>query len=159
MDKLPYFFVLLKKNIALWTLIATGSFSKIDTGHIKYIRLSPYAMILKNYSLSKNDTFKEIWIMSTDWETAINFTTSNSKYQDSMKYYFGTSKISGMMSGGYTIGDTTYNNATNVLDPIDIGLDRKVSVFLGRSGEHEYKIDLLLNAKDHYARMRKFRIA
>src|SRR5581483_99785 len=142
MNNLPYFFVLLKKNIALWTLIATGSFSKIDTAHTEYTRMSPYAMILKNYSLSKNDTFKEIWIMSMGWQTSLAFTTSSSKYVDSIKYYFGTNTISGYISGGYTMGDTTVSNSESALGPIDIGLDRKVNVFLGRSGEHEYKINL-----------------
>lgn len=149
MNNLPYFFLLLKKNIGLWTLIATGSFSKIDTAHTEYIRMSPYAMILKNYSLSKNDTFKEIWITSGHGETSINFTTSSSKYQDSMKYYFGANEISGSMSGGYTINGTNVHNSTDMLGPMDIGLDQKVSVFLGRSGEHEYKIDLMYLAKNY----------
>ena len=149
MNNLPYFFLLIKKNIALWTLIATGSFSKIDTVHIEYIRMSPYFMILKNYSLNKTDTFKEITIMSTGWQTNVDFTTSNSKYLDSLKYYFGTSSISGSMEGGYTINGTAVHNSTDMIGPIDIGLNRKVSVFLGRSGEHEYKISLMLHAKNY----------
>jgi hypothetical protein len=148
MNNLPYFFLLLKKNIALWTLIATGSFSKIDTVHTECIRMSPNFMILKNYSLSGTDIFKEIGIMSTGWETNVDFTTSNSKYLDSLKYYFGTSSISGSMEGGYTINGTAVHNSTDMIGPIDIGLDRKVDVFLGRSGEHEYKITLLLQAKN-----------
>jgi tetratricopeptide (TPR) repeat protein len=148
MNNLPYFFALLKKNIALWTLIATGSFSKIDTAHNQYVRMSPYALILKNYSVSKNDTFKEIWITSTPWDTHVDFTTSDPKYVDSMKYYFGTKEIRGSMSGGYTINNVNVHNSTNMLGPIDIGLDRKVNVFLGQSGEHEYKITLMLEAKN-----------
>ena len=149
MQNLPYFFLLLKKNIALWTLIATGSFSKIDTVHTEYTRMSPNFMILKNYSLSNTDSFKEINIMSTGWSISMDFRTSNPKYLDSMKYYFGTSSISGSMSGGYTINGTAVNNSNNMLEPIDIGLNRKVSVFLGRTGEHEYKISFLLNAKNY----------
>jgi len=156
MNNLPYFFVLLKKNIALWTIIATGSFSKIDTAHTEYIMMSPHALMLKNYSIDRDNTFKEIWIMSTGWEVSIDFTTSSSKYQDSLKYYFGTSSISSSMEGGYTMNDTTVHNSTDMLAPIDIGLDRKVSVFLGRSGEHEYKVSLLLLAKDHLQRQAKF---
>jgi hypothetical protein len=136
--------------------MATGSFSQIDTAHTQYIRMSPYAIILKNYSISRNDTFKEIWIMSTGWKVSIDFTTSNSKYVDSLKYYFGTSSISGSMEGGYTMNDTTVHNSTDMLGPIDIGLDRKVSVFLGRSGEHEYKVSLMLFAKDYLQRQDKF---
>jgi len=115
---------------------------------MEYPRMSPYVMTLKNYSLSEKDTFKEIWIMSGQGEVSVDFRTSNPKYQDSMKYYFGTSEISGSMSGGYTINDSTVNNSINALGPIDIGLDRKVDVFLGRSGEHEYKITLMLHAKN-----------
>jgi hypothetical protein len=149
MNNLPYFFVLLKKNIGLWTLIVTGSFSKIDTSHLEYPRMSPYVMILKNYSLSEKDTFNEIWVTSGQGRVSIDFRTSNSKYQDSMKYYFGTSTISGSIEGGYTINDSTVHNSINVLGPIDIGLDRKVDVFLGRSGEHGYKISLMLRAKNY----------
>lgn len=156
MKYLPYFFLLLKKNIALWTIIATGSFSKIDTVHTEYIRMSPSTLILKNYALSNNDTFKEIWIMSTGWQVSIDFKTSNSKYQDSLKYYFGTNSIRGSMEGGYTLNDSTVHNSSDMLEPIDIGLDRKVSVFLGRSGEHEYEISLMLHAKDYLERMDKF---
>jgi hypothetical protein len=156
MNNLPYFFLLLKKNIALWTLLATGSFSKIDTAHTEYTRMSPYTLILKNYSISKNNNFRQIWIMSTGWQTSIDFTTSDSKYQDSLKYYFGTSSISGSMEGQYTLNDSTVHNSTDMLGPIDIGLDRKVSVFLGRSGEHEYKISLLLHTKDYMERRDRF---
>jgi len=94
--------------------------------------------------------------MSTGWEVSMSFTTSNSKYQDSLKYYFGTSSISGSMEGGYTMNDTTMHSSTDILGPIDIGLDRKVSVFLGRSGEHEYRVNLMLLAKDHLQRGAKF---
>jgi len=156
MNNLPYFFLLLKKNVGLWTIIATGSFSKIDTAHTQCIRMSPHALILKNYSISRNDTFKEIWITSTGWEVSISFTTSSSKYQDSLKYYWGTSSVSGSMEGGYTMNDTTVHNSTDMLAPIDIGLDRKVSVFLGRSGAHEYKVSLMLLAKDYLQRQAKF---
>ena len=156
MNNLPYFFLLLKKNIALWTVIATGSFAKIDTAHTEYIRMSPHALILKNYALSRNDTFKEIWITSTGWRVSVDFTTSNSKYQDSLKYYFGTSSISGSMEIGYTMSDTAVHHSTDVLGPIDIGLNRKVSVFLGRSGEHEYRVSLMLLTKDHIQREAKF---
>ena len=148
MNNLPYFFLLIKKNIALWTLIASGSFSKIDTAHTEYEKMSPHFMILKNYSLSPTDIFKEISMMSTGWETHIDFTTSNTKYLDSMKYYFGTNQISGSISGGYTMNGTTVHNSTDMLGPLDIGLDRKVDVFLGPSGEHEYKISLMLQAKN-----------
>jgi tetratricopeptide (TPR) repeat protein len=86
--------------------------------------------------------------MSTSWETSINFTTSNSKYLDSLKYYFGTSSISGSMEGGYTLNDSTVHNSTDMLGPLDVGLNRKVSIFLGRSGEHEYKISLMLQVKN-----------
>ena len=86
--------------------------------------------------------------MSTGWETHIDFTTSNTKYLDSMKYYFGTNQISGSISGGYTMNGTTVHNSTDMLGPLDIGLDRKVDVFLGPSGEHEYKISLMLQAKN-----------
>ena len=86
--------------------------------------------------------------MSTDWETNVDFTTSNSKYLDSLKYYFGTSSIRGSMEGGYIINGTSVHNSTDMIGPIDIGLDRKVDVFLGRSGEHEYKITLMLQAKN-----------
>jgi len=94
--------------------------------------------------------------MSTGWEVSISFTTSNSKYQDSLKYYFGASSISGSMEGGYTINDTTVHNSSDMLPPIDIGLDRKVNVFLGRSAEHEYRVSLMLLAKDHLRRQAKF---
>jgi tetratricopeptide (TPR) repeat protein len=52
------------------------------------------------------------------------------------------------MEGGYTINGTAVHNSTDMIGPIDIGLDRKVDVFLGRSGEHEYKITLMLQAKN-----------
>lgn len=156
MNNLPYFFLLLKKNIALWTIITTGSFAKIDTAHTEFDRISPYFLILKNYSINKNDTFKEIRIMSTGWLLSINFITSTSKYLDSLKYYFGTSTVSGSMEGGYAMGDSTVHNSSDMLEPIDIGLDRKVRVFLERSGEHEYKVSLLLHTKDYIQRQSKF---
>jgi len=86
----------------------------------------------------------------------MDFTTSSSKYLDSIKYYFGTSSITGSMEGGYTMNDTTVHNSTDMLGPIDIGLDRKVSVFLRRSGQHEYRVSLLLHTKDYLQQQAKF---
>ncbi len=149
MNNLPYFFLLLKKNIALWTLIATGSFSKIDTAHIEYYRMSPHAMTLKNYSLSKEDTFNEIWVRSGQGEVSINFETSNPKYLDSMRYYFGANSSSGSLESGYTINGVTFHNSSEMLDPIDIGLDRKAHISLMRSGEHEYKVMLMFYSKNY----------
>lgn len=54
------------------------------------------------------------------------------------------------------MNDTTVHNSTDMLGPIDIGLDRKVSVFFGRSGKHEYRVSLMLNAKDYLKRQAKF---
>jgi len=133
----------------MWTLITTGSFSKIDTVHNEYLQFSPHLVILKNYKLSDSDIFKEVSIMSTGWETSIDFKTSESKYSDNMKYYFGTNSVRGSMSGGFTINDSTINNSSNFLGPVDIGLDRKLDVFVGRSGEHDYNVSLMLQAKNY----------
>src|ERR1700761_2485839 len=103
MNNLPYFFLLLKKNIALWTILASGSFSQIDTLHTQYERFSPHAVMLRNYSISKGNTFKDIWITSTAWETSISFTTSHSKYMDSAKYYFGTNTNGNSIKSEYTL--------------------------------------------------------
>lgn len=101
MKDLPYFFLLMKKNVIFWTIITTSSFSKIDfrNTNTEYTFSASGILILKNYSLSKDDVFKQVWVMTGKIGTMFTFETPYFKYQNNMHYYFNADSLMGRFEG------------------------------------------------------------
>ena len=148
MKDLPYFLALVKKNLILWTIITTGSFSKVDFGNAQHDFHPPHFLILKNYALSKDDKFKDISIRTDQYETTIVFENADPKYLQNLKYYFGTDKITGRISDSNPIDKEI--TPVRMLGPIKLGMETGVTVGFMRSG-----IMLTYYSKAYYLRERK----
>jgi len=91
MDPLPYFLLLLQKNVVLCSIIATGSFANLGLSQIDHKIHSDQAIDLLNYTLGKNEVFPAINIMLVESATTITFHTPDAKYFDYPEVYFGRS--------------------------------------------------------------------
>jgi hypothetical protein len=140
MNNLPYFFLLMKKNIILWTIITTGSFSKIDLTNTEHSFVAPSYLVLKNYVLSKQDTLRQVEVIADKMATTFIFETPYSKYQNNMHYYFGTDSPMGRIESSYEIDGEKVSSSTDAYSPIDIGIHKQVSVSVGRSNANAFKI-------------------
>ncbi len=89
MDTLPYFLALVKKNIILYTFITSGTLSGIDFKGYETVPLSDYAIEVKNFKLSNEESFNAVMIGVSDLGLHIDFTPVCSKYFDDPQKYFG----------------------------------------------------------------------
>lgn len=140
MNNLPYFFLLMKKNIILWTITTTGSFSKIDLTNTEHAYLGSSYLTLKNYVLSKQDTLRQVDIMADKMGATIIVETPYAKYQDNMHYYFGADSLMGRIESSYEIDGKKVSSSTDVYGPIDIGIHKRVAVSVGRSNANTSQI-------------------
>lgn len=91
MEPLPYFLLLLQKNVVLCSIIATGSFANTDLSQIDHKAHSDQAIKFLNYTLGKDEIFSSIDIMFVESATTITFHTLDAKYFDHPEIYFGRS--------------------------------------------------------------------
>ncbi|HTK20101.1 MAG TPA: hypothetical protein VL442_11325 [Mucilaginibacter sp.] len=149
MNDLPYFLALVKKNLILWTIITTGSFAKIDFGNTEH-KLSPRAVMLKNYQLSNEDRFDEIIVFTRPFETIITFRDADQKYSKNAKHYFGTDEITGSADISSAHDTSKYNYKLIRLGPIKLNADTGVSIFLSPS-----EITLRYTSKGYFLARKK----
>ncbi|HEX8350600.1 MAG TPA: hypothetical protein VF598_11600, partial [Hymenobacter sp.] len=57
MEPLPYFLILLKKNIVLCSIITSGSFANVDLSKTEHNFHSNQAIDFLNFCLGENETF------------------------------------------------------------------------------------------------------
>lgn len=146
MKELPYFLLLIKKNVVLWTIITTGSFANINLKDIDHDYWTNQFLQINNYSLNDDEKFNEVWITLTDISTIISFRPNSSKYLDSTKHYFGKDTITAN-SNPYYISGIEVSDVSKGLDSFDIGLDMPIHVKVGKSSSYGYYIDLTLYKK------------
>jgi hypothetical protein len=88
MEPLPYFLLLLKQNVLLCSIIATGSLAQVDLSQVEHVTHSGGAVDLLNFSLSETDKFASVNVLITETGTNLIFHTSNSDYFDHPERYF-----------------------------------------------------------------------
>jgi hypothetical protein len=88
MEPLPYFLLLLKKNVLLCSIIASGSFAQLDLGQVEHRIHSDGAMDLLNFSLGEGETFSEVNVMIVESGTSLTFHTTNPDYFEHPERYF-----------------------------------------------------------------------
>jgi len=100
-DSLPYFLQLIKQNILLHAIIASGGFSNIDLKNIEHNIFTEKAIVFYNFSLSSNDSFEYVNFsiiedVSNPSETIMEFSflTRDSKYFENTKHYFNENENS-----------------------------------------------------------------
>lgn len=88
MEPLPYFLLLLKQNILLCSIVASGSFAHVNLSGIEHNFHSDQAIDLLNFSLGENDTFSSVNVMIVESSTDITFHTTNPDYFEHPERYF-----------------------------------------------------------------------
>jgi len=156
MKDLPYFLLLVKKNVVLWTIITTGSFANVNLKDIDHDYWTSQFLQINDYSLNNDEKFNEIWITLTDISTIISFRSSNSKYLDNTKYYFDRDTVL-TNSNPYYISDMKVSDASKNLDTFDIGLDMPVHVTIGKSSSYGHYVDLTLYKKGWIDKVNKMK--
>jgi hypothetical protein len=146
MKELPYFLLLVKKNVVLWTIITTGSFANVNLKDIDHDYWTSQFLQMNNYSLNNDEEFNEVWITITDISTIISFRSNSSKYLDNTKYYFGKDSIL-VNSSPYYISNMKVSDTSKKLDPFDVGLEMPINVSIGKSSSYGYYIDFTLYRK------------
>lgn len=146
MKELPYFLLLVKKNVLLWTIITTGSFANVNLKDIDHDYWTSQFLQINNYSLTNDEKFNEVWITLTDISTIISFRSSSSKYLDNTKNYFGKDTVLAN-SNPYHVSDIEVSDARKSLDTFDIGSEMPLHVTVGKSSSYGYYIDLTLYKK------------
>lgn len=93
MDQLPYFLLLLQKNVLLYSLITAGSFAEVDLTHVKHRVYSDHAIEITDFALGENDNFTSVRIMIMESGTSLTFHTTSNKYFDKPEIYFNRSGL------------------------------------------------------------------
>ena len=88
MEPLPYFLLLLKKNVVLCSIIAHSSFAQVDLSHIEHITRTDSYMNLLNFQLDGKEIFPSVDVMLIEDATSITFHTTNPDYYDHPEHYF-----------------------------------------------------------------------
>ena len=90
MDPLPYFLLLLKKNVLLCSIIAAGSLSQVDLSQVKHYSHSAQVVDLLDYSLGE-EIFPVVQVRASRKSKVVTLTffTSKSDYFDNPERYFG----------------------------------------------------------------------
>jgi hypothetical protein len=146
MINLPYFLLLIKKDVILWTIITTGNFTDIKLDDIDHDYWTSQYLQIMDYSLNDDEKFDEIWITNTDILTTVSFRSSSSKYLDNTKYYFDDDIIMNE-SEPYYIADTAVIDSNKKLDPFDVGLDMPINITVGYSSCYGYYVDIVIYRK------------
>jgi hypothetical protein len=91
---MEYFFELIKSNAIIFSILITGSFSKIDQNQLNYLDHffpSDSGLVIKNYNLDNNYFESVDFILTKNYGTLISFHTSDPKYFENPELYFGKS--------------------------------------------------------------------
>lgn len=88
MEPLPYFLLLLKQNVLLCSIIASGSFAHVDLSRIEHDFHSDQAIDFLNFSLNENETFSSVNVGVGESGTDITFHTTNPDYFEHPERYF-----------------------------------------------------------------------
>jgi hypothetical protein len=146
MKDLPYFLLLVKKNVVLWTIITTGSFTSVNLKTIDHDFWTDQYLQIKDYSLNNNEKFNDIWITLTDVSTIVSFRSTSAKYLEDTKYYFDRDvPVAGR--NPYSISDEKVTEMSKKLGAFDIGLEMPVNITVRHSSVYGYSIDLTLYKK------------
>ncbi|MGI9542831.1 MAG: hypothetical protein ACR2MX_06195, partial [Cyclobacteriaceae bacterium] len=90
MEQIAYFFQMLKHNVVLSTILATGNFSEVDLSQVEHNIMTDQGMECRNFVLAEGDTFSLVHVtFSEQFGTMINFYTDRAQYMENSKYYFG----------------------------------------------------------------------
>ncbi len=156
MKELPYFLLLIKKNVVLWTIITTGSFANVDLKGIEHDFWTKQYLQINNFDLNDKETFREVWIMTTEISTTISLRPASSKYMDSTKHYFDRDTI--LDNGNpYNLGDTEVSDVRKKLDTFDVGLNMPLHVTIGKSSVNGYYIDITIYNKGWVDKVNKMK--
>ena len=156
MKDLPYFLLLVKKNVVLWTIITTGSFANADLKDIAYDYWTKQFLQISHFSLDDKEKFHEVWITITEISTIISFRPSSSKYLDSTKYYFNEDTVA-ENSNSFYIADKQVSDVAKKLGAFDIGLDMPIHVTVGKSSVYGNYVNLTLYNKEWIEKAKKMR--
>ena len=146
MKEIPYFLLLVKKNVIIYSIIATGSFSQLDLKNIDHDIWSDQMIVLNNYSLNDKEKFDTIWITITKAMTIVSFRTSSSQYFNNPKLYFSTDTVS--KENSYFLNNNVSSSSKKSLGGFEIGLETPAYVTLNNSSVYGYEISLAIYKKD-----------
>lgn len=146
MEELSYFLLLVRRDLILWPIITTGSFTYINLKGINHDYWTSQYLEISNYALSEDEKFNKVWVTLTDISTLISFRSSSSKYLDNTKYYFNDDVILDS-SNPYFISNLKVSNTRKRLGTYDMDLEMPVHVTVGNSSSYGYYIDITIYKK------------
>ena len=103
MEALPYFLLLLKKNLLLCSIISTSSFASLDLSQIDHRVHSEQAIDFRNFKLGEDEVFPLVTVIMVESGITITFHTNDSKYYDHPEVYFKSAGLE-KNSDAYSIG-------------------------------------------------------
>src|ERR1700753_574678 len=93
-DTLPYLMQLIRQNVILHALIASGSWSSVNLNNLDHYSVG-HALHINHFPLSKSDTFdveffvrQDLGGKKKDSITSLILSTKESKYFDNAFFYF-----------------------------------------------------------------------
>lgn len=88
MEQLPYFLLLLKKNMLLCSIVTAGSLTNVDLSQVKHVAYTENFVELLDFPLGENQTFPTVRVMTGEEDINVTFSTTNPDYFEHPENYF-----------------------------------------------------------------------
>ena len=143
MEPLPYFLLLLQKNVLLCSIVATGSFTRLDLSQTEHRVHSEQALDFYHFELGGKEVFQSVNILVTESSTSLTFHTNDETYFYHPERYFGCVGTD-TMSGPYSVSGVEAKTKRKYLGKFilfDTGLP-PASVYVRHSSLYGYVVSV-----------------
>ena len=144
MEPIPYFLLLLKKNVLLCSIIMSGSLTQVDLTQVNHVVYSNKAIELLDFTLGENENFSSVMVLTGDEDITITFHTAKPDYFNHPEQYFQRTAITRTHQPFGVFGAVNQTQDINLGDfyflppPIP-----PASVYLTKMNTHKYDISVV----------------